>query len=81
MFSDEDIEIGDFIGAFEISESVYCTKFSLWLDGIRYRALGILKYSNYASSHKANAIVEFPNMYAKKRIRAGTEITWDYGDE
>ena len=79
LFSDTEIQKGDFIGTFQVTESVYETKFSIWLDGVRYRALGILKYSN--SSSRPNAYVEFPNMYAKKRIRAGTEIVWNYGSD
>jgi len=78
LFSDVDFKKGDLIGTFEITDSIYNTKFSIEVDCVRYRAIGTVKYANHSST--PNAIVEFPNMYAKKRIKAGTEITWSYGE-
>ena len=78
LFTDTIIKKNELIGEFEITESRYETKFSIVVDDIRYRALGILKYSNHSST--PNARVDFPYMYAKRDIAANEEITWRYGE-
>ena len=78
LFTTDPIQKGEVIGEFDLAPAIYETMFTIWIDCVPNRALGVLKYSNHSS--KPNTEIDFPEMIALRDIKSGEELTWDYGE-
>ena len=81
-FAQQTINKNQYIGRYSGPRAKRNGKYVLWIteeDGTEYgiRGQNRLRYLNH--SFKPNAYFEGEDLYALKRIRAGEEITFDYG--
>lgn len=87
LFARDDIPKGTWIGHYDGPETQHNGMHVLWVeadaghdeDWIGYDGVNELRFLNHASS--PNGEMDGLNLYARRAIRAGEEITIDYGDE
>jgi len=84
LFAAQTIKKGEHIGTYKGPRAKRNGTYVLWVPDAKGKYYGIsgrndLRYLNHSS--KPNAEFEGPELFATKKIRKGTEITFHYGDE
>ena len=80
LFAGCNIKKGEVIGRWEVVKATSVSIYNILIeDEVEFRVTNLLKYSNF--SDKPNAESYGWLMTAKKNIKKGDEITWDYGGE
>ena len=83
VFALRDIEAGSHLGTYQGSPVRHDGKYVLWVeeDGRTVGRAGEppLKYLNHSS--EPNVYFDGFDLFAKRDIRAGEELTFDYGEE
>jgi SET domain-containing protein len=86
LFAAVDIRKGTYIGTYHGPGAKKNGMYVLWVydeenpdDIIGISGKNLLRYLNH--SRPGNAFFEEADLYARRRIRRGEEITFDYGDE
>jgi hypothetical protein len=84
LFARRDIAKGEYIGTYQGPEARRNGTYVLWVCGEDGQAVGrsgrnLLRYVNHA--RPGNAVFDGFDLYARRRIRAGEEITFDYGED
>ena len=81
-FAKVDLKRGQYIGTYAGPVAKRNGRYVLWLTDegggeVGIRGLNVLRYLNH--SKRPNACFDGPDLYAKLRIQADQEITFDYG--
>ncbi|MEJ2308951.1 MAG: SET domain-containing protein [Gammaproteobacteria bacterium] len=86
LFAAVDIPKNSYIGTYHGPKAKKNGMYVLWVydeenpqDIIGISGKNLLRYLNHA--RPGNAFFEEADLYARRRIRQGEEITFDYGDE
>jgi SET domain-containing protein len=84
LFSKEEIRKGELIGSLHGVPAKRNNKFVLWVTEeddteTPLRITNKYKYANHSS--RPNAILEGLDLYAKRKINSGEEITFHYGPD
>lgn len=86
LFAARDIRKGSYIGTYHGPKTKKNGMYVLWLydennpdDIVGISGKNLLRYLNHA--RPGNACFEEADLYARRKIRQGEEITFDYGDE
>lgn len=85
LYTSKPIKSGSIIGIFKIVPATYDSKFTIWVDEVRYRATNILKYANHSTRPNVSVSNDVNPMecvmIAIKDIKENEEIVWNYGKE
>ena len=84
LFARRAIGKDEYIGTYEGPGAVRNGTYVLWVYGRDGRAVGrsgrnLLRYLNHA--RPGNAVFDGFDLYARRDIQAGEEITFDYGED